>query len=137
MGRIVDECIGDSSVDALAMSLIYACLNSVAASSAAASPIIALCLKGSIVKHLHEARREVEGIELTRSKTVVKLFHALMTEILLSSWADPAVVSVGAEIERLSDELVGFLRMVAEPELPQADCMRLLVMLWNRYRRRV
>ena len=69
----------------------------------------------------------MEKIDAARARSVVRMFHSL-TRDMMANGADSSVA-----IERLSDDLLGFLKMVARVDWPQQECTRLLVQLWNGY----
>ena len=135
LSDLIDRCTADPNVDALTMTLIIACINSEEyheAENASPSELRSLRtmgLKGALAKHLQCLRvgREKTGaITAPRAKTVVGLFHSLIQHLIFG------VGSEGVAVERLCDDLVSFLKMVATPDWPQKECARLLVELWNR-----
>jgi len=135
LSDLIDRCTADPNVDALTMTLIIACINSEEyheAENASPSELRSLRtmgLKGALAKHLQCLRvgREKTGaITAPRAKTVVGLFHSLIQHLISE------VGSEGVAVERLCDDLVSFLKMVATPDWPQKECARLLVELWNR-----
>ena len=84
-------------------------------------------MKGALVKQLQVGRGEMEKIDAPRARSVVRMFHAL-TRDMMDDGADSSMA-----IERLSDDLRGFLSRVAREDWPQKECTRLLVELWNGY----
>lgn len=134
LSDIIDRCTADPNVDALTMTLIFACINSEQDHGEEASSELRslkkMSLKGALVKHLQclrVGRDKAEAIGAPRARIVVRLFHTLIRDTITDGGSE------GAAVERLCDDLLSFLTMVAVPDWPQKECARLLVELWNRY----
>ena len=137
LSDIIDRCTADPNIDALTMTLIFACLNSegeqggeAPSSSSALRQLRTMGLKGALVKHLRcmqvgRDKRE-STVDAPRARIVVRLFHSLIRDTITYGGSE------GAAIERLCDDLLSFLRTVETPDWPQKECARLLVELWNR-----
>lgn len=83
LNEIIDRCTADPNVDALTMTLVFACINSEeeqgeeapspTASSSELHSLRAMSLKGALVKHLQCHKHKTEAVDAPRARTVVRL----------------------------------------------------------------